>query len=535
MSYLVPKVKDNAVSTLAANVLTSSTNILLVTDGGDNFPQPITAAATSAGSSTTLNSTGISAAGVVVGDIVVNLTDSTPATDTWSAGVVKTVTTNAVTTTPLKGGTDNTWSDTDVFVVNPFVINLTKRTGAVITGAVTQYEKVLITSKTNDTIGMPGVSGYRGFDGTTIAAFDTADFVTIEVDQSFNDGIKNLVTSIVSNPNSMGLVNSLDDQAIFGVKTFADDSARSTTNAAPSDEKSFTNKKYVDGQSSGNSFVNIKFPTGVSLGDVISAARMFTAAEFSAKISIQTFGTASGINKWAMPFVAGGGAISDIFLNIYKVGTPVGDVVIRVETDDGSGRPSGTLVNGNATSSTASSGISTSTTALLNPSFAGSFTPTTGQQLHFVLSTTNSSNSDYYIFKYQYAVVNTINPAFSNTFSRSREFRSGSWTFPTVERLSIFYNNEANAVANPVVYNFNDTVTKNKVYDPSGFVGFAAETVAAGAYGSLLYDGIDSNQTGLTKGVGIYAGSEQLNISSTSVKIINSGFAAAMGELDFEA
>ena len=257
MSYLVPKVKDNAVSTLAANVLTSSTNILLVTDGGDNFPQPITAAATSAGSSTTLNSTGISAAGVVVGDIVVNLTDSTPASDTWSAAVVKTVTTNAVTTTPLKGGTDNTWSDTDVFVVNPFVINLTKRAGAVLTGAVTQFEKVLITTRSTDTIGMPGVSGYRGFDGTTIAAFDTEDFVTIEVDQSFNDGIKNMVSQGFRDfPQDVDVVHITGDESIAGVKSFADDSARSATNAAPSDEKSFTNKRYVDDVASESLYVS---------------------------------------------------------------------------------------------------------------------------------------------------------------------------------------------------------------------------------------------------------------------------------------
>lgn len=196
MSYLVPKIKDNASGQLDAIVNTSSTSVVLQSGDGANFPQPITASATSAGTSTTLNSTGIQAAGVAVGDIIVNLTDSTPATDTWSAAVVKSVSTDSVTTTPLKGGSDNTWQASDSWVVNPFVINLSKRSGGILTGSVTQYEKVLITSRATDTLSMPAVSGYRGFDGTSVQTFAAADFVTIEVDQSFGDGLKEMLSRV---------------------------------------------------------------------------------------------------------------------------------------------------------------------------------------------------------------------------------------------------------------------------------------------------------------------------------------------------
>jgi len=46
--------------------------------------------------------------------------------------------------------------------------------------------------------------------------------------------------------DSTRVVHSTTDESIAGVKTFADDSARSTTNAAPSNDLSFANKKYVD-------------------------------------------------------------------------------------------------------------------------------------------------------------------------------------------------------------------------------------------------------------------------------------------------
>lgn len=247
---IIPQIKDNVYGQLGAIVQTSSVNIVLQSGEGARFPQPITASATSAGTSTTLNSTGIGASGIVVGDVIVNLTDSTSISDEWSVAVVRTVSTDSITTSPLRGGSDNTWSDGDSWCVNPIMVNLSSRTGGVITGAKTAFEKVLVTARSTDTLTMPQTSGYRGKDGTTIQEFGVGSFVTIEVDQSFGIGLKKLLTSLLAQPEEVGqLVQTVGDQTVAGVKTFGDDSARSATDAAPVDETSFANKKYVDDNS----------------------------------------------------------------------------------------------------------------------------------------------------------------------------------------------------------------------------------------------------------------------------------------------
>jgi len=190
MSGIIPIPKDNASGQFNAGISASSLALVLKAGEGASFPQPITDSATSLGSGTLLNCTGIQALGVAVGDFIYNLTDSTPSTDTWSGAVVLAVSANSVTTSPLTGGSDNLWQSSDEWAVKPFVVNASIRTGAVLTGAVTQYEKILITERSTDTLSMPVASGYRGFDGTTPNTFSADDFVTIEVDQSISDGMR---------------------------------------------------------------------------------------------------------------------------------------------------------------------------------------------------------------------------------------------------------------------------------------------------------------------------------------------------------
>jgi hypothetical protein len=181
---------------LASAVNASSTSFLAKTGEGANFIQPINGNATSGGSQTVLNSTGIQAAGVAVGDVIYNLTDSTPSSSEWSKAVVTAVSANSVTTTRLRGGTDNTWDNVDNWCVNPFVINLSIRTGGTLDGEVTQYEKILITNRSSDTLSIPATSGYRGYDGTTPNTFSIDDFITQEVDQSYLDGLRILIAEL---------------------------------------------------------------------------------------------------------------------------------------------------------------------------------------------------------------------------------------------------------------------------------------------------------------------------------------------------
>src|SRR5687767_10953253 len=112
--------KDNASGQLNATVSPSATSIPLEGGDGAAFPQPYNGTATSLGSSTTLNSTGISAAiggSAQVGKLIWNRTDG-------SVAVIKTVSTNSLTTTRLLGGTDNTWDNGDQWVLDAFVATL---------------------------------------------------------------------------------------------------------------------------------------------------------------------------------------------------------------------------------------------------------------------------------------------------------------------------------------------------------------------------------------------------------------------------
>ncbi len=236
MANLIPKIKDNTSGQLSAVVQTSSKTYLLKSGEGANFPQPKNGAADSAGDATTLNSSGIQDAGVEVEDVIVNLTDSDPVNGRFSFAVVTAVTTDSVTTTPLRGGTANTWADEDDWVVDPFVVNLSKRDGSVLSGAITAYEKVLITERTTDTLKSYAVSGFRGYDGTSIQAFANSDFVTIEQDQSFGDGIKALLTSLFSNPiATLQLIDNFSAQNIAGVKVFTDAPQSTATPSADND------------------------------------------------------------------------------------------------------------------------------------------------------------------------------------------------------------------------------------------------------------------------------------------------------------
>src|SRR3954447_9413579 len=101
--------KDNASGQLSAGINASALSIVLQAAQGANFPQPYNATATSLGTSTTLNSTGISATiggSAAVGKLIWNKTDG-------SVAAIKTVSANSITTTALLGGTLNLWSNSD--------------------------------------------------------------------------------------------------------------------------------------------------------------------------------------------------------------------------------------------------------------------------------------------------------------------------------------------------------------------------------------------------------------------------------------
>jgi hypothetical protein len=179
-------VKDNAEGNLDAGISASETSIALESGDGANFPTTYHGNTDDVGTQTTLEATGIGASGIQVGDGVYNITDG-------SSAVVTAVNTDSLTTTKLRGGSDNTWQNGDEYTVNPFVVTLNARNAS---GVITKSEKVLIDYRTTDALYCRAAN--RGYDGTTGQTFSAGDYVSLFVEaslvQEINDGIAELLT-----------------------------------------------------------------------------------------------------------------------------------------------------------------------------------------------------------------------------------------------------------------------------------------------------------------------------------------------------
>jgi len=178
---MILKSKDNAEGQLDASINAAATSLILKAGEGALFPQPTKDACTSLGSSTVLNRTGVLAAltNIEVGDPIFNITDGSQA---W----IVSITTNAIETTPLHGGSDNTWDNADQFVVKQFVITLNTRDAD---GNMTEYEEVLIRERTTDTI-IAAASTGRGYNGTTPNIWDADTYVSLFVTSPVQEGVE---------------------------------------------------------------------------------------------------------------------------------------------------------------------------------------------------------------------------------------------------------------------------------------------------------------------------------------------------------
>jgi len=196
MTRSLYKHKDNVAAQLNAGISAATTSIALKTGEGALFPTTANGSATSAGSTTTLNSTGIqallAAASVTVGMVIENVTDG-------SKAVIKTISTNSIVTTRLKGGTDNTWDNSDKWHVNRFVVTLINYDTDGTT--VLKREKVLIDSRSSDTLTV-NTSG-RGFDGSTAQSFSSDDYVYLFWTSAAADGITEALAQVVTDVDNL--------------------------------------------------------------------------------------------------------------------------------------------------------------------------------------------------------------------------------------------------------------------------------------------------------------------------------------------
>lgn len=190
------KHKDNVGARLLSGVSASTLSLPLQSGHGAQLPTTATGTATSLGTSTTLNCTGIAAAlaaaGFAAGDIIENVTDG-------SYGVIKSISTNAVVTTRLKGGSGNIWANTNKWCINRFVVTLIKYD--VDGTTVLQREKALIDSRSGDILTVNATG--RGFDGSSAASFASGDYVYMFMTSAAMDGVNQGMAQLIKDVDNL--------------------------------------------------------------------------------------------------------------------------------------------------------------------------------------------------------------------------------------------------------------------------------------------------------------------------------------------
>src|SRR5690606_37820101 len=345
MNYRLLAIKDQAAGVLEASISNSVTTVLLESGNGAKFPSPIKGAATSVGNATTLNATGIMAAGVQVGDHIYNITDGSFAT-------VRVVTDNQVLTTDLEGGADNTWSDEDEWVVNAFAVTFVQYTDKNDpTSSIVKQEKALVIDRSSDTLTV--ASSGRGYDGSSATNFEAGDsvyllFKTREIEE-LQKAIRRLEMENFNRKDEIS-DRAMDDevvkltgaQDIDGVKTFLEIPV--LPNVDPTEPNQAVRMAYAEAISGGAFF-------GI-LGETASAGHLISCQPImvehfpqlsDTESSNLRFGELSSNAKisFRVP-VTRNTSISSWFSRVKKVGTPTDDVTIDIR-EDSAGSPGSSL------------------------------------------------------------------------------------------------------------------------------------------------------------------------------------------------
>jgi hypothetical protein len=339
------KHKDNVVGQLASGIAPASLFIPLQSGQGALFPTTYSGTATSVGTATVLNATGIQAAGVVAGQIIHNITDG-------SYAVVLSVTTNQAVTTNLKGGSANTWANTNKWTVNPFVVTLI----AYDTDGVTilKREKILIDSRSGDNLTV-NASG-RGFDGSTAQSFSTNDYIYLMWTSAAIDGVLESLSRII--------------QDIETLPT-ADEKAALVGSSGPSTVE--------------NPFIN--------LDDVSAYGVGLAQTTENSDYAVGEADATTKKNKIVQTFRAQNSQI--IAVHLYKAantGTNAGNVIIEFFAVDGSGNPTGAAISTTTVTAATWNGYSTGQNYI---SISGAPTFTIGTQYAMVVRQSTSDNANH--------------------------------------------------------------------------------------------------------------------------------------------
>lgn len=201
-TFFLPAVKNNVTTPqLIGAIGAGDVSLALKTGHGALFPTILRGDCSSTGTSETLNDTG-ALGSVAVGDYIYNLTDDSWAVVTSIAGAP-----NSVKTTPLEGGSDNTWQSGDIWIIGMFIATLVQYNADGVT--VNKRERVRVTNRVTDTLTVQ-----RGYDGDTAQTFDADDSVQMLIEQSQLQNIQKALR------NAFGKIHAINrGQPFYGATT----------------------------------------------------------------------------------------------------------------------------------------------------------------------------------------------------------------------------------------------------------------------------------------------------------------------------
>lgn len=217
------------------------------------------------------------------------------------------------------------------------------------------------------------------------------------------------------------------------------------------------------------------------------------------KWSDQNMGDTSARTRRSLARVIwNGNSGNTIRVYVRKSGAPIDNCIIRIETDDGTGRPSGTLVHANATAQIAWSTITTSYVDTTF-TFAGSFTMTEGVPYHIVAQ--RSGWVDGSLF-YQFGHFSITTRGFTtNTFNGT------VWGTPATNVRAFFVL--------PMAHTTIVTKANASQSDSISFIGFAKNTIAIWGRVNVAEEGITRLFTWLARDTTYFLSNTPGSISTT--------------------
>ena len=251
------------------------------------------------------------------------------------------------------------------------------------------------------------------------------------------------------------------------------------------------------------SAANFNFITQLVAGEAVTAGNavcMINDLFQTGRGSNSTLGDAAARTRIAVRVIPRQ-TITSTRIDIYKrkVGAPVDNQYIEIQTDSG-GSPSGTVIT-NGTSDTIAGGGVTTTYALTQFSFtAGSFTLTSGTTYWIVILRSGAVDAANY---YQYDGTATDYASFLG-----KSYDGAAWNTLQIP----FY---LQVVLTTGTQSVTMWQTDSDIAPLSTFFGFATTSPAAGATLSLTTQGVNANQSSLVIGTDYYLSGTAGAISSS--------------------